>query len=66
MRRTVRRLIRGETPPGGWPCPSDPDTWAGRIVDREHIEEHAEHLRALGCRDPRTGEPTRNEGFRWI
>jgi len=65
MRSMVRHLMRGETPPGGWPCHEDPDTWAGRRVDAEHIEENAEHLRALDCRDPVTHEPTRNEGFRW-
>ena len=65
MRRTVRRLVRGAVPPGGWPCPEDPDTWGGRVHDAEHIRRNAAHLRALDCRDPLTGEPTRNEGFRW-
>lgn len=65
MRSMVRRLMRGDVPPGGWPCHEDPDTWGGRHVDAEHIEANAEHLRALDCRDPATGVPTRNEGFRW-
>jgi len=65
MRSMVRHLISGDTPPGGWPCREDPDSWAGRIHDADHILENAEHLRALDCRDPATGEPTRNEGFRW-
>lgn len=65
IRRAVRRLIRGETPPGGWPCREDPDSWAGRVYDAEHVRRNAEHLRALDCRDRTTGEPTRNEGYRW-
>ncbi len=66
IRRTVRRLVHGDAPPHGWPCVEDPDSWAGRVHDADHVRENAEHLRALGCRDPETGEPTRNEGYRWI
>lgn len=65
IRRTVRRLIRGDVPPGGWPCREDPDTWGGRVRDAEHVRRHAAHLRALDCRNRTTGEPTRNEGYRW-
>lgn len=66
IRRTVRRLIRGDRPPGGWPCVEDPDSWAGRVYDREHVERNRAHLREIDCRDRVTGEPTRNGGYRWI
>lgn len=66
IRRTVRHLvIRSQRPREGWPCEEEPDTWAGRRRDSEHVQRNAAHLRALDCRDRLTGEPTRNEGYVW-
>lgn len=66
LREYVRGLVvEGHTPRGGWPCERDPDTWAGRRVDAAHVAEHAAQLEPMSCRDPRTGAPTLNEGYRW-
>lgn len=43
------------------PCPSTPWTWGGRRLDMP--QALARGLVPLNCRDPRTGEPTLNEGF---
>lgn len=56
----IALLLRGARPRGGWPCVLDPDTWAGRRTDREHIERLPETMVDLQCRTPERG----NEGFR--
>lgn len=53
-----RRLVSGEE--SMRPCPGRPFTWGGPM-DRARAIERG--LVPLGCRDPRTGEPTANEGF---
>lgn len=42
------------------PCPEAPWTWGGPM-DRAQALERG--MRPLGCRDPETGEPLRNEGY---
>lgn len=65
-RRLVRRMVLGGTPPRGWPCAQDPDSWAGRVTDAAHIQAHAGTRLALRCTDPVTHAPTLNEGFRYV
>ncbi len=58
VRGLARRLVDGH---GGMrPCPGTPLTWGGPM-DRARALERG--LVPLGCRDPRTGIPTLNEGF---
>jgi len=42
------------------PCPEPPWTWGGPM-DRARALERG--MRPLGCRDPETGLPLRNEGY---
>lgn len=58
VRELARRLVAGEE--SMRPCPGTPITWGGPM-DHERASERG--LVPLGCRDPQTGEPTRNEGF---
>lgn len=58
VRELARRLVIGEEPMR--PCPSTPWTWGGPM-DREAAIERG--LVPLNCRDPQTGERTRNDGF---
>lgn len=59
LRELSRRLVSGEETMR--PCPSTPWTWGGRRLDMP--QALARGLVPLNCRDPRTGEPTLNEGF---
>lgn len=58
VRELARRLVVGEE--SMRPCPGTPITWGGPM-DHERALERG--LVPLGCRDPQTGAPTRNEGF---
>lgn len=61
----VGNLLRGARPRGGWPCPIDPDTWAGRQTDAQRIAGLPPTIVPLRCTDPLNRERlTRNEGFR--
>lgn len=59
VRELARRLVQGELVIR--PCPSTPWSWGGRAIDMAHALERG--LVPLDCRDPRTGQPTINEGF---
>jgi hypothetical protein len=64
-RDLVRGLVIGRRPRGGWPCPIDPDTWAGRRTDEQRIENLPPSMVPLRCTNPRNREVvTLNEGFR--
>jgi len=65
VRATVANLLRGARPRGGWPCPMDPDTWAGRRTDAQRIAGLPPTSVPLRCHDPlHHDRPTLNEGFR--
>lgn len=68
--RRTRQLVRSivvdwHTPRGGWPCTDDPHTWGGRLVDAARVSQYAHIYQPLYCRDPLTGDPTLNEGYRY-